>query len=326
MFIDSAKIFVKAGKGGDGIIAFHREKFKPRGGPSGGDGGKGGDVILFADSQKHTLLDFRYKRRFIAKNGFPGEGSRKSGKQGKSLTIPVPPGTIVIDTNSGEILHDLQKPDDCIVVAHGGQGGKGNQHFATPSNQIPRKATLGKDGEEFNISLELKVLADVGLGGFPNAGKSTLISRLSAAKPEIADYPFTTKVPNLGIVAAGEHQSFVMADIPGLIEGAHLGKGLGHQFLKHIERTRILLYLIDVNSEDIQRDFLTLKKELKQFNTDLMQKKEVLAVTKMDTTSEFNPSVLLFPDCPECFLISSVEGSGLDSLKFRLYELSSTID
>ena len=326
MFIDSAKILVKAGKGGDGIVAFHREKYRPRGGPSGGDGGKGGDIILFTDPQKHTLLDFRYKQKFLGKNGFPGEGSRKSGKNGEPLTIPVPPGTVVVDADSGEILYDLQQPNQSVVIARGGRGGKGNQHFATPSNQVPKKATLGKSGEELNISLELKVLADVGLVGFPNAGKSTLISRLSAAKPEIADYPFTTKVPNLGIVSVGDLNSFVMADIPGLIEGAHLGKGLGHQFLKHIERTRILLYLVDVNSDDIRKDFLTLKNELKQFNPDLMRKKEVLAITKMDTISEFDETFLNFPECPEHFMISAVQGQGLERLKFRLFEIISAVE
>lgn len=326
MFIDSARIYVKAGNGGDGIVAFHREKYRPRGGPSGGDGGKGGDVILFTDPQKHTLLDFRYKRKFVAKNGFPGEGSRKSGKNGELLIIPVPPGTVVFDSDSCEVLHDLQTANESTVLARGGKGGKGNQHFATPSNQVPKKATLGKTGEELNVSLELKVLADVGLVGFPNAGKSTLISRLSAARPEIADYPFTTKVPNLGIVSAGDLKSFVMADIPGLIEGAHLGKGLGHQFLKHIERTRVLLYLIDVNTDDIQRDFLTLKNELKQFNPDLMRKKEALAITKMDTIFEFDETFLNFPECPEHFLISAVQGQELERLKFRLFEIISTVE
>ena len=250
MFIDQAKIRVKAGDGGNGCMAFRREKFVPRGGPSGGDGGRGGDVIMESSQRHNTLIHFRYNPEHKAQRGEHGMGSNCSGSDGKSIVLQVPVGTSLFDQETGELIHDFSAPDERVVVAKGGRGGRGNQHFATSTHQAPREHELGRAGEERTYRLELKLLADVGLVGYPNAGKSTLISRISAAKPKIADYPFTTLEPNLGVVTVGEepHQeSFVVADVPGLIEGAHLGSGLGVQFLRHIERTRVLVHLVDVS-------------------------------------------------------------------------------
>ncbi len=286
MFLDYAEIFVKAGKGGDGAVAFRREKYVPKGGPAGGNGGKGGDVILKADENLHTLLDFKYKRKYLAQNGQPGGNSLKDGKAGADLIIKVPVGTVVKDSTTNEILHDFTTHGEEFVVAKGGKGGKGNSNFATPTNQTPRFAEEGKPGEERKIILELKLIADVGLVGFPNAGKSTLISTISAARPKIAGYPFTTLKPNLGIVKYKDFKTFTVADIPGLIEGAHLGKGLGHQFLKHIERTRVLLFMIDITSENIEKNYVTLKNELENFNPDLLKKKKLVALTKADLIPE----------------------------------------
>ena len=249
-FIDEVRIRVKAGDGGNGILAFRREKFVPRGGPSGGDGGRGGDVVLYASKDYNTLLHFRFNPEHTAQRGRHGEGSNRTGRHdGTGIEVPVPVGTIVYDDETGEVLHDFTEDGERFVVAKGGRGGRGNQHFATSTHQTPTEHEAGKPGEEKTLRLELKLLADVGLLGFPNAGKSTLISRISAARPKIADYPFTTLVPNLGVVSAGDNRSFVVADIPGLIEGAHEGAGLGIQFLRHVERTRLLVHLVDV-SED----------------------------------------------------------------------------
>lgn len=249
-FVDYVKIKVMGGKGGDGIIAFRREKFVPKGGPSGGNGGKGGSIIIEVNAQLHTLQDIRYHRIYKATRGRHGEGSLKHGKKGQDIIIKVPAGTVVKDFVSGDVLADLQIDGESIVAARGGNGGRGNAEFVKPTHQAPREFEYGRTGEQRELELELKVLADVGLVGFPNAGKSTLLSRVSRAKPKIADYPFTTLVPNLGIVKSGAYSSFVMADIPGLIEGAHEGKGLGTQFLRHVERCSILLFLVDVNDED----------------------------------------------------------------------------
>lgn len=286
MFIDSAKIFVKSGKGGDGIIHWRREKFIPKGGPDGGNGGRGGDVIIRADRQLYTLLDFRYTKRYIAKNGNPGEGSNKEGRSAQPIVIKVPAGTLIKNEETGETIADLVRDGDEIVIAKGGRGGKGNWLFRSSTNQAPRICTPGEPGQEFHLQFELKLLADIGLVGFPNAGKSTLIASISAAKPKIAAYPFTTLVPNLGMVYFQENKSFVVADIPGLIEGAHEGKGLGIQFLKHIERTKALLYLIDCNSDNIKNDLKVLMNELKTFNKDLPKKQSIIAVTKMDTAGD----------------------------------------
>ena len=262
MFIDYAEIFIKAGKGGDGAVAFRREKFVPKGGPSGGNGGDGGNIIFRVDTNLHTLLDFRYKRKYSAENGTNGQKSLKDGKKGSDLIIKVPVGTLLREKKSNNYIIDLNKEDSIFVAAKGGKGGKGNSNFATPTKQVPRFAEKGKSGEEIDIILELKLIADVGLVGFPNVGKSTLISNLSAARPKVADYPFTTLKPNLGIVNYKNFNSFTIADIPGIIEGAHLGKGLGLKFLRHIERTELLLLMIDSSSQNIEKEYKILLKEL----------------------------------------------------------------
>lgn len=286
MFIDQAEIFVKAGDGGDGAVAFRREKFVPKGGPSGGNGGYGGNVIFEAHHNLQTLMDFRYQKKYIAEDGVPGGNSLKDGRAGKDLIIKVPVGTIIKDAETDEIIYDfLNNGDKCIIV-NGGRGGKGNSNFATSTNRAPRFAESGRKGETRHIILELKLIADVGLVGFPNAGKSTLISMISAAKPKVADYPFTTLTPNLGIVQYKDFQSFVVADIPGIIEGAHEGKGLGLQFLRHIERTKILLLLIDISSEDYQQDYKILIKELKNYSKVLSEKKIIIGFSKADLTDE----------------------------------------
>ena len=265
MFIDYVEIEVNAGNGGHGCIAFHTEKFIPKGGPDGGDGGKGGDIIVMADPHLTTLLDYRYKRKYKAQNGQPGSGGQKTGKSGKDTVLRLPVGTILKDLESGNILCDLDLPNSTYVLAKGGKGGHGNAFYKSPTNQAPRKAQDGFPGENLKIALELKLLADVGLVGFPNAGKSTILSSFSAARPKIADYPFTTLVPNLGIVKLREFKSCVMADIPGLIEGASEGKGLGHQFLRHIQRTGLIVYVIDINESDILLTLKVLQTELKKF-------------------------------------------------------------
>ncbi len=323
MFIDSAKIFVRSGNGGNGIIHWRREKYVPKGGPDGGNGGKGGDIVIRAEKQLTTLLDFRYKRRYIAENGNPGEGSNMEGRSAEHVLIKVPTGTIMKNALTGEIIADLVEHGAQIVVAKGGRGGKGNSEFATSTNQAPRICTPGEEGKEFHLELELKLLADVGLVGFPNAGKSTLISNISAAKPKIADYPFTTLVPNLGMVYFQEGKSFVVADIPGLIEGAHDGKGLGIQFLRHIERTKVLVYLIESTSEDPKKDFSTLVNELKLFNADLPDKPTIIAVTKLDIADaalrkeikkiKFGKKIPVYP-------ISAVTGEGLDELLSAMWK------
>jgi GTPase len=282
-FVDLAQIEITAGNGGGGCVSFHREKFIPKGGPDGGDGGDGGSVIIVASSQLHTLQDIRYHRKYFAENGRPGEGNNKSGRKGKDIRITVPIGTLVRNLENNEIIADMVEDGQEFVVAKGGSGGWGNQHFANSVNKTPRFAKPGLPGEYLKVELELKILADVGLVGFPNAGKSTLLSTISAAKPKIADYPFTTLVPNLGIVRYGDFKSFVMADIPGLIEGAHLGKGLGDQFLRHIERTQVLLFMVDVNELDIKETYETLLKELTSFNAELAHKPRLLCITKMDS-------------------------------------------
>ena len=286
MFVDEAKIYVKAGDGGNGAVTFRREKYVPKGGPSGGNGGKGGDVIFVADRNLATLLDFNYKRKYIAENGKPGGNSLKDGRNGENVYIKVPVGTIIKDAETGEVLADLTEDGQQVVAVRGGKGGKGNASFATPTNQTPRYAEEGKPGEERRIKLELKLIVDVGLVGFPNAGKSTLISVISAAKPKIADYPFTTLQPNLGIVKYKDYKSFTVADIPGIIEGAHEGKGLGLRFLRHIERTKIILILIDVTDENYQKTYDTLINELKEYSETLFNKKRLLAFSKMDLLPE----------------------------------------
>lgn len=284
MFVDIAKIKIKAGNGGDGAVAFHREKYVASGGPDGGDGGKGGDIVFVVDDNLATLADFRYKRKYAAKNGLPGGGDRKHGKNGEDLEIRVPRGTVIRELSSGAVMADMSKTER-FIAARGGKGGWGNQHFATPTRQAPRFAKPGAPGEEWEINLELKLLADVGLIGYPSVGKSSLISVVSQAKPKIADYHFTTLSPNLGVVYMGEGNSFVIADIPGLIEGASDGVGLGHEFLRHIERCRLLIHIVDVSGfegRDPKEDFENINRELKKFNPELAEKPQIVAGNKID--------------------------------------------
>jgi|SRR5690554_513749 len=324
MFIDYAEIEAAAGKGGDGAVAFRREKYVPKGGPSGGNGGDGGNVIIKAFHNLSTLHDLRYKKVYKAGNGEPGGSSLKDGKRGKDILIKVPVGCIVKDAETNKILADLDEDGKEIIAAKGGRGGKGNSNFATPTNQTPRFAEQGKPGEKVKLILELKLIADVGLVGFPNAGKSTLISHISAAKPKIADYPFTTLEPNLGIVRYKDFNSFTVADIPGIIEGAHQGKGLGLQFLRHIERTRILLFLIDITSENYQKDFDILYNEIKSYSKKLAAKKKIVSLSKADLISEeeikkLKRKKIKNSDSP-LLIFSAVSGYGLEELKDYLWK------
>ncbi len=330
MFIDEAKIRVKAGDGGDGCVAFRREKFVPRGGPSGGDGGKGGDVVLESSERHNTLVHFRFNPEYKAGRGRHGEGSNKTGRDGGDVVLKVPVGTVVADEETGARVFDFARPDERMVVARGGRGGRGNARFATSTHQAPRESEPGRKGEERHLRLELKLLADVGLVGFPNAGKSTLISRISAARPKIADYPFTTLEPNLGVVVVGEEpeeESFVVADIPGLIQGAHTGAGLGMQFLRHIERTRILAHLVDVSDAsgrpDPVEDFGVILEELKSYGAGLEKKPMLVAATKTDVANA-EKLERLAQHCRrrklEFFPISAVSGAGLDRLQYALGE------
>jgi GTPase len=330
MFIDEARIRIKAGDGGNGCVAFRREKFVPRGGPSGGDGGRGGDIVMESSQRHNTLVHFRFNPEHKAERGRHGEGSNCTGRDGEGIVLKVPVGTALYDEETGELIHDFQKPDERIVVARGGRGGRGNQHFATPTHQAPREHELGRPGEEKHYRLELKLLADVGLVGYPNVGKSTLISRISAAKPKIADYPFTTLQPNLGVVSIGEaphEESYVVADIPGLIEGAHLGAGLGVQFLRHIERTRILVHLVDVSDgsgrPDPVEDFKIILSELKSFAHGLDEKPMIVVASKADVA---NPEKLKKLQTMAkrkklpFYAISAVTGLGVEALKYAIGE------
>jgi GTP-binding protein len=331
VFVDEAKIYVKAGGGGNGCVAFRREKFVPRGGPSGGDGGHGGSIYLEANPHDNTLLRYRYNREFKADRGRHGEGSNRTGHSGEDLILAVPVGTVVADQETGERIADLAKPGDRVLVARGGRGGRGNQHFAKPWHQAPREFEDGQPGEERHLHLELKLLADVGLVGFPNVGKSTLISRISAAHPKIADYPFTTLEPGLGVVSAdgppgkpsekGGGRAFVVADLPGLIEGAHAGAGLGIRFLRHIERTRLLAHLIDTSdasSRDPVHDFEIVSKELAAFSEALAEKPMIVVATKLDATTDRARLEKLRDFCVgrglEFHAISSASGEGIPQL------------
>ncbi|HUI54919.1 MAG TPA: GTPase ObgE [Bryobacteraceae bacterium] len=327
MFIDEVRILVKAGGGGNGCMAFRREKYVPRGGPSGGDGGRGGDVVLVADEHENTLLKFRFNPEHKAERGRHGEGSNRTGADGRSIDVDVPVGTIVYDEATGERLFDFTEPGQRFTVARGGRGGRGNARFATSTHQAPTEHEPGHPGEEKRLRLELKLLADVGLVGFPNAGKSTLISRISAARPKIAAYPFTTLEPNLGVVQFADFRSFVVADIPGLIEGAHLGHGLGIQFLRHIERTRLLAHLVDVSEasgRDPVQDFETVMLELASFSEDLVKKPMIVVATKMDVAQD-PARVAALRDLATrrglaFYQISSVSGMGIEQLKSAMAE------
>lgn len=323
-FIDTAEIHVKAGDGGVGCVSFRREKYVPKGGPDGGNGGRGGDVVLRANRHLNTLLDFHYRRIYKAERGEHGLGARKSGKSGRPIVLEVPVGTLVKEAGTDNIIADIVDDEQEVVVAKGGRGGRGNAAFATATNQAPRRYERGEPGDERDLELELKLLADVGFVGLPNSGKSTLISVISAAKPKIADYPFTTLVPNLGIVRVDTGKSFVVADIPGLIEGAHLGKGLGLQFLRHIERTRVLVFLIEASSKNPVEDYRILLNELWLYNKDLVRKPRLVALTKTDLLLRKDVdrlSKLQFPKhrtrqkpVVPCFTISAVSGDGVDTL------------
>ena len=312
-FIDEVTFWAIGGRGGNGCVSFRREKFVPKGGPDGGDGGNGGHIVLRVNGNLSTLADLRHRKKYKAEMGVSGKSKDMHGRKGKSKTIHIPPGTIVKDADSGNVLGDLTHVDQELIVAHGGKGGKGNARFATSTLQAPDWAEEGKPGDEVYIKLELKLLADVGLVGFPNAGKSTLLSRISAAKPKIANYPFTTLTPNLGIVRFGEYQSFVVADIPGLIEGAHRGKGLGDRFLRHVERTRILLFLIDLQDEEPYKTFESLLEELKEFNAELVNKPRIVAFTKIDLQKDPFKIPAVFSN-EKCYVISAVSGHYLKEL------------
>ncbi len=325
-FVDYVKIHVRSGKGGPGCVSFRREKFIPKGGPDGGDGGRGGDVIIEADPQLYTLLDHRYRKHYRAENGQPGMGNNKHGRDGEDMIIKVPVGTVVRDADTGEVIADLDQPGARCVVAKGGRGGLGNAHFATPTRQAPRFAQPGEPGQERNLILELKLIADVGLIGLPNAGKSTLISRISRARPKIADYPFTTLTPNLGVVKVDDLRSFVVADIPGLIEGAHRGAGLGHQFLRHVERTKLLLHLVDVSvmtdgmpSENLKK----INKELELYSVELSKKPQIIVATKIDIADQERLNNLR-QYCKieglELLEISAVTGKGIKDLVLKTLE------
>lgn len=323
MFIDSAKIQVKSGKGGNGCVSFLREKYRPHGGPDGGDGGSGGDVLFRVDPQLNTLLDFRYQRKHFAEDGQNGRGKNQVGKSGRDLIIPVPCGTLIYDDENGVLLADLNTEDASILLAKGGRGGKGNAHFASSTHQVPRFAQNGEAGQELVIRLELKLLADVGIIGFPNVGKSTFISRVSAAKPKIADFPFTTLVPHLGVVKIGDFSSLVFADIPGIIEGASEGKGLGLRFLRHVERTSLLLHFIDPHGywegdRDPLSDYSILNQELASHLQSLAAKRQIVVINKCDVPGAEEKVAPLLKELKKddiaVFFISAVTGHGVEKL------------
>ena len=322
-FVDYVKICCRSGKGGAGSKHFHRDRATAKGGPDGGDGGRGGHVILRGNKQIWTLLNLKYRKHVIAEHGDPGSANLKTGKNGKDEILEVPLGTVAKDAETGEFICEITSDGEEIVLLQGGKGGLGNNHFKSSTNQAPRYAQPGESGKEEWKILELKVLADVGLVGFPNAGKSTLLSVVSAAKPEIANYPFTTLVPNLGIVAYRDHKSFVMADIPGIIEGAHKGKGLGHRFLRHIERNAVLLFMIPADSDDILEEYQILLNELGQYNPDLLDKERILAITKCDLLDDELMTELKdeFPKDVKVVCISSVSQQGLTELKDEIWKL-----
>jgi GTP-binding protein len=320
MFIDRATVRVEAGTGGSGASSFRREKFVPMGGPDGGDGGRGGDVIVRGDRNLTTLLDYTYRDRWVAERGGHGEGSNRSGRSGDDVVLPVPPGTILRDADSGEVLGDILKDGDQIIVARGGRGGRGNARFASATHQAPREWEPGDEGQVRTLELELKLIADVGFVGQPNAGKSTLLSVISAARPKIADYPFTTLAPNLGVVALSGHRTFVVADIPGIIEGASEGKGLGFQFLRHIERTRLLAFMIPIDAMDWQAEYDQLRREVASYSPALAGKPHCVVFTKMDLMGEDYLPPIDAPGSFGSFAISGAARTGLDALLAAWWE------
>ena len=326
-FIDEAKITVISGNGGNGCVSFRREKFVPKGGPNGGDGGRGGDVVVVADANMSSLLDYRYKKEYKARNGQPGRGKDQHGKSGSDLIIPVPAGTVITSCEDGETLADLVEDGERFTIAEGGGGGRGNSRFVSPTNRAPREAESGRPGTRREVKLELKVLADVGILGFPNAGKSTLISKISAARPKISGYPFTTLVPNLGVVSYGDHQSFVIADIPGIIEGAHKGLGLGIQFLKHVERTRLLVHMLDLDpmsGRDPVEDYDKINSELREYSAKLAEKPQLVVLNKIDITEARERSAETVRQLKErnieALSISAVTGEGSQQLVYSIGE------
>jgi GTPase len=325
-FIDEAIITVQSGDGGKGCVSFRREKFIPRGGPDGGDGGKGGDIVLKTSPRKRTLYQFRFKKHFKAENGSHGQGKQKTGKNGQDLTIELPPGTLITDADTGQVITDLIKCDETVILARGGRGGQGNARFKTSTNRVPRFAQPGEPGESKTLRLELKLLADVGIIGLPNAGKSTLITAISSARPKIGNYPFTTLFPSLGVVQTGWAEPFVVADIPGLIEGAHQGTGLGIRFLRHIERTIILVHLIDVSAIDadnLLKAYNTVNKELAMYNQELTEKPQIVVLNKMDlpdvreAAKKFQAAIKE----KQVILISALTGQGIENLKTKIIQL-----
>ncbi len=314
MFIDRVVVRVKAGDGGSGITSFRREKFVPMGGPDGGEGGRGGDIIIVGDGNLSTLLDYTYRDSWTAPSGDHGSGSNRSGRSGLDVVMPVPIGTVIKDLETSELLGEVLEPGDRIIVAQGGRGGKGNSYFATATHQSPREYQPGEDGQTRTLELELKLIADVGLVGQPNAGKSTLLSVISAAHPKIGDYPFTTLSPNLGVVQLSDGRTFVVADLPGIIEGAHEGKGLGLQFLRHIERTRVLAFLIPIDAIDWQAEYDQLRREVESYSTELAEKPHCVVFTKMDLLGDDEPPPIEAPDAFAVVAISAAAREGLEPL------------
>lgn len=332
MFLDEVKIFVRSGDGGNGLVAFRREKYVPKGGPAGGDGGRGANVVFIVDEGLRTFMDYRYQKKFVAPNGENGMSKGMHGRKSKDLYLKVPPGTVIRDTDTGEVLADLVEHEQEVVVARGGRGGRGNCRFATPSNPAPEIAENGEPGEERNLTLELKLMADVGLVGFPSVGKSTLLSITSKAKPKIADYHFTTLAPNLGVVETKDHRSFVMADLPGLIEGASQGVGLGHQFLRHIERTKVIVHVVDMSATDGRdpyEDYKIINQELAEYNMRLLERPQVVVANKMDipvasdNLKEFKKRLENDGEEVDIVEISAFTRSNIDNL---LYKISDILD
>lgn len=323
ILVDVAKVYVKAGNGGSGAVSFRREKYVPKGGPDGGDGGHGGDVVAVVDPRLETLLDYKYRRHHVARNGEDGSGGNRHGKDGSDCVIPVPPGTVIKDADTGLVLADMVVPGQFCVIAKGGRGGRGNSHFATPTNRAPRKAEAGAPGEARWVVMELSLIADVGIVGMPNAGKSTLLGRCTGARPKVADYPFTTLRPNLGVADLGDERRFVIADLPGLIEGAHEGHGLGLEFLRHAKRTRILLHLVDGSLSDPEAAYHAINRELRLYDESLAKKRQVIAVNKVDLPSVREKAMSLVKAFSSmgspAFAISAATGEGVPELMEALW-------